>query len=101
MQKVNLKIASIVLLLLFTQNLGIQLWIHDHFHEKISSTASDTNLKVDCHCLDDVFTPMSPSFPLEVAVLIKSFTHIRYEYVEYFISAQKNFHSLRGPPQGA
>jgi hypothetical protein len=99
MQKVNLKIVSFFLLVLFMQNMGIQLWIHNHFHEKVATTTSATNLKVDCHCLDDMFMPMSPSSSLEVAAIIKSFIHIRYEYTEYFISAEKDFHSLRGPPQ--
>ncbi len=99
MRKINLKIASVVLLLLFVQNMGLELLVHNCLHEGNSANTAAVQFKVHCSCLNDVFTPMSPSTQVEVALPEKHFEPLRDHYTAYFVSAEKHFTCLRGPPQ--
>ncbi len=100
-KRIRVQLISVFLLAIFLQKMGLELWVHDEFHVGKSNNTATEKVKINCCCLDDVFTPMSPSSAIEVPVVVMVFIHPTYEFTEYFISAEKDFHSLRGPPRAA
>ena len=102
MRRFNLKITAVLFLLLLIQNVGLRLWLHDALHESNFSkqaTANTTHLTTACSCLDEFFTPIFPAEHIEVEKPEKLIQSVSNIYAEYFTSVQKDFHSLRGPPQ--
>src|SRR5579863_9792402 len=67
MQKLNARIVSIFLILIFFQNMGLELWLHNWLHETTVTTSVSTAPKgkatlqhqqVRCNCIDDALSPL-------------------------------------------
>jgi hypothetical protein len=72
MRKVNLRVISFLLILIFTQKLVLGLWLHDWLHEPRGNRswvlAKDGKAcpefqPVKCHCIDDALMPLIHSNP--------------------------------------
>ncbi len=99
MRRKNVKIISLYICLVFLQNLGLQLFVHEALHEsKIKERSGEFSYKISCSCLDDSFTPISSTPLCEVPKPHESVVTIFIESSEKFVSLQKEFTSLRGPP---
>ena len=97
------KIATLLLILVFTQKMGMGLYLHNWLHaNKPHATAttplSNDELKYACSCINDFTAPLTettvqelpqPPAAIYVPVAVPAITlPVVYKY----------FHSLRGPP---
>ena len=97
------KIATLLLILVFTQKMGMGLYLHNWLHANKSHTAVSTPLSNDelryaCSCINDFTAPLTettvqelpqPLTVVYVPVSVPSFT---------LPVVYKHFHSLRAPP---
>jgi hypothetical protein len=105
MRRLNVRIVALALVLVFTQKLGLRLWIHHWFHETRALSASH-DTKVDklqsiCDCIDDFLMPLTGGVSIEMPPPIRSVHVIHVAYIPLFSAAEKPFSSLRGPPAPA
>ena len=68
MRRMNVRIIALALVLVFTQKLGLRLWMHHWLHEtKALSTSKDAHLdKPNCDCIDDFLMPLTNSDIIEL-----------------------------------
>jgi hypothetical protein len=97
------KIATLLLILVFSQKMGMGLYLHNWLHaSKSHSTAStplsNDELKYACSCINDFTAPLTettvqelppPIVAVHVPVAVRAFT---------LPVVYKHFRSLRGPP---
>jgi hypothetical protein len=107
MQKLNIRIVSFFLILIFCQKMGLELWLHNWLHETTVTTAigsapkgkaSLQHQRVRCNCIDDALSPLMeadvvdydapPQLPMRLVPTV---------YISW-LSADGEFSSLRGPP---
>jgi hypothetical protein len=105
MERLKKKITAILLIIAFTQKLGLGLFVHAWFHDNTFGLTSDpkspvTHLQqVRCTCIEDAMVLFTGS---TAAILIK--TQIKYflnfsNPLHFFYSSDRTIHySLRGPP---
>ena len=103
MQKLNIKLIAFSLILVFTQKLGLRLWLHDFLHAHSISHSSLRGFHFDpspqkCNCIEDLMTPMSPAERIEACVRISSFFSITNIELSFFYPVTFYVISLRGPP---
>jgi hypothetical protein len=92
-------------LLIFFQQIGGGLFIHNLLHTKneVAQTAADKNagsdeIKFGCSCVDDFLVPFigtGEPLALQSPLIRVSFTAV---YVERIYTSSIFFSSLRGPP---
>src|SRR5580704_9560259 len=67
MRKANLRMIALAFILIFSQKFGLELWLHNLFHEfralhSYSFSSKDgpgmEQLQVKCSCLEDTFMPL-------------------------------------------
>lgn len=96
------KIAATFLLLVFTQQAGLRLWMHDWFHEsktaqtRLFQHASHVQLK--CNCFDDAMMPLLGSPTFTIPPPIRVYATLTAPDQSPILSAEKIFYSLKGPP---
>jgi hypothetical protein len=102
MLKKRLPVIAFVLLLAFTQKLGMQLWLHQWLHTKVHDFSSKENtgnqLQLKCYCLDDTLMPAEPSASINIIVPATSYSLILSSPQRVLYVGEKQFASLRGPP---
>lgn len=97
------KIATFLLILVFSQKMGMGLYLHDWLHtNKIHSTASSPlsseELSYACNCINDFTTPLTET---ELQVLEEPHQTVSAPEavpVATLAVVYKYFHSLRAPP---
>ncbi len=105
MKRLKKKIAAVLLIIAFTQKLGLGLFIHAWFHENTFGLTNDlknpgTHLQqVRCTCIEDAMIPFAGS---TASIIIHSPVKYFFNYCNSFrvsfSSAKKIYYSLRGPP---
>lgn len=104
MHKFNVRIIAVLLLLVFTQGMGLRLVLHNTLHtgtvKQTTTTTSTaaTNIQLACDCLDEALTPILHEQPYELQVPEKTFAVILQQHQVFLPRFAKIFHSLRAPP---
>jgi hypothetical protein len=107
MQKVNVRIVSLLLILVFLQKLGMELWVHDWLHETniahlIIPAAKGKPVvqhhKVICNCLEDAMMPLVEAKAIRCEPVSVRLTTIFVAHYSSYLSGDKEFSALRGPP---
>lgn len=107
MQKLNVRIVSFLLILIFFQKMGLELWLHNWLHETIITTSVNTTPKgkaslqhqrVKCNCIDDALSPLIEADVVDYDAPAQA--SMRLVATAYFswLSAERELSSLRGPP---
>jgi len=94
--------AVITLLLIFSQKIGVGLYLHEWLHVKEvpAEKSGDTKSSISkaCHCVDDFqipFTNATENFDFAQAVVFNS---TYFFYLPEFLTRPVSTTSLRGPP---
>lgn len=96
-------IMALFLMLVFSQKMGMSLYLHNWLHavKSHSNTAtpvSGQEIKFACGCINDFTVPLTEtSFP-EITVPFITINRPVAEPVYTFPAVYKYFHSLRAPP---
>jgi hypothetical protein len=102
MRRLHPKIIALLLLLVFTQKMGLRLWMHHWVHESralhnaAAPNAASVHLK--CDCIDDAMMPMVGSSLIALDVPVQAAVVLPATYLPPFSAAEKVFYSLKGPP---
>ncbi|HTB25540.1 MAG TPA: hypothetical protein VK711_09215 [Puia sp.] len=105
MGRLKKKITAVLLIIAFTQKLGLGLFIHAWFHENSFGLTNDpkntgTHIQqVRCTCIEDAMIPYAGA---KASIIISSPVKYFFNYCNpfrvLFSSAKKIYYSLRGPP---
>jgi hypothetical protein len=102
MRRVHPKILAFILLLVFSQKLGLRLWMHAWVHESraVHSTAipNAAAVHLKCDCIDDAMMPLVGSSVVAFEGPIQEAVVMPTAYLPPFSAAEKLFFSLKGPP---
>ena len=105
MRRLNIRIVAIALILVFTQKLGLRLWMHTWLHETRALSASHLpavdKLQTNCDCIDDFLMPLTGSPIIEFPQPTLTFHIISTAFITRLAAAEKHISSLRGPPAPA
>lgn len=105
MRSLNKFVVAVFLLFIFTQGVGLRLWMHYWFHEsgvaKTTGLSSSAELKAKCECLQDATTPLQAAAAPSLAPV--PVTYISTVAANHFAvhSIERIFSALRGPPIAA
>jgi hypothetical protein len=102
------KITAIILILIFFQKSGFELYLHNWLHQNknhASSTLSSHALSTTqpkCSCIEDALRPLTASTGIiEIKIPEKYFSSFFNCYYSSISSVIKIFYGLRGPPAKA
>jgi hypothetical protein len=101
MQKRRLQIIAFVLLLAFTQKLGLRVMLHNRLHaaaQQNNQNNSASYFQVQCDCLDEALVPLDNPILSELPAPVTELIPLHNNYSVHLLSAIKIFRSLRGPP---
>jgi hypothetical protein len=105
MKGLKKKITAVLLIIAFTQKLGLGLFVHAWFHENTFGLTNDpknpvTHLQqVRCTCIEDAMIPFAvATASVIINTPVKYFYNYGNPFRVLFSSSQKIYHSLRGPP---
>jgi hypothetical protein len=107
LQKLNARIISLLLILVFTQKLGLELWLHNLLHETttIHAIASGDKGKpavahqaFQCSCLEDALMPFTETAPFIAVPAPKQLIAVFFNSYSFLSAADREYSSLRGPP---
>ena len=102
MRSLHPKIIAIFLLLVFSQKLGLRLWMHHWFHETKTAQSSkfpcSEKKQVRCDCIDDALMPLTGSPFITVSITIQKYIVLLAAYNSPFSDTEELFYSLKGPP---
>jgi hypothetical protein len=105
MESLKKKITAVLLIITFTQKLGLGLVLHAWLHEKTFVLTSDTKnpvthlQQVRCTCIEDAMIPFAATTAsVIISTPVKYFFNYNNPFRVLYSSAQKIYHSLRGPP---
>lgn len=102
MRKFNTKLLALLLVLVFSQKLGLRLWMHHLLHESTEQKSSlpySQQIQLKCDCVDEALMPFTETPSFIVAIPEREVEQIIYNYPLSFSSVTKLFCSLKGPPQ--
>jgi hypothetical protein len=97
------KVATLLLILVFSQKMGMGLYLHNWLHTSSSHSTAATpltseELKNACSCINDFTAPLTetgvPELPQPVTVLNAPLALAVYNLPAVY----KYYHSLRAPP---
>jgi hypothetical protein len=103
MRRLNVRIVALALVLVFTQKMGLRLWMHHWLHETRAISASKNTvvdkLQPNCDCIDDFLMPVTGSDLVELPPPVRQ-VHavITAAYIPPFSAAEQRLSSPRGPP---
>jgi hypothetical protein len=96
------KIIAIFLLLVFTQKLGLRLWMHHWFHEsrvaRSHSDPSSEKLQLECNCFDDAMMPLVESEVFTVQAPATTYITLTTAPLTPIPARDEVYYSLKGPP---
>jgi hypothetical protein len=102
MRRLHPKIIALVLLLVFSQKMGLRLWMHHWIHESRSLHGSTVpnaaSIHLKCDCIDDAMMPLLGSSLIALDVPTRKAIILPAASLPPFSSAEKLFYSLKGPP---
>ena len=105
MEKLKKKITAVLLIIAFTQKLGLGLFVHVCFHENAFGLTNDPKnpvahlQQVRCTCIEDAMIPYAgTTASIIISTPVKYFFNYCTSYRVLFSSAKKIYYSLRGPP---
>lgn len=113
LRKLNARILALVLILVFTQKLGLGIWMHNWLHETGVSQGNVLHgtrvlkgqllpdvekLNANCHCIDDFLVPLVETPVITPTVPEREFYSLPCVYRSSFSAFTYSFASLRGPP---
>jgi len=102
MRRLHPKIIALLLLLVFTQKMGLRLWMHHWIHESRAlhgvGTPNAASVHLKCDCIDDAMMPMVGSSLIALDVPAQTAVALPVAYLPPFSAAEKVFYSLKGPP---
>ena len=107
MQKLNARIVSFFLILAFSQKMGLELWLHNWLHETtVIASAGPTqkgkpvlqHQRIKCSCIDDALMPLTEPDLVDYTPQQRPFIDIFSPTYISWLSIDKEFSSLRGPP---
>ncbi len=102
MRRLHPKIIALVLLLVFTQKMGLRLWMHAWVHEsRVPQSTTVPNaaaLHLKCDCIDDAMMPLVASPMIALEVPMQEAVSMPAAYLPPFSDAGNLFFSLKGPP---
>lgn len=93
------KCTAILLLVLFSQKIGVGVYLHNWLHNstaKESPAAANTSLH--CNCIDDFSTPLTTTDTEITIPALSVYNEQHFYFQRSFTSFQKIYHSLRAPP---
>jgi len=97
------KLTTLVLILVFSQKMGMSLYLHNWLHSSTQHTTSSKpitsqEIQFACGCINDFNLPLTetsvPELQAPVMVVQKPHTEQVYSFPAVF----KYYHSLRAPP---
>lgn len=104
MRRLNLRILALALILVFTQKMGLRLWMHRWLHETRPLSASHLptldQWQPPCDCIDDFLMPLTESTVIKIQQPVRTFHIIDASYCAAIHPADVPHASLRGPPAG-
>ena len=102
MRRLHPKIIALVLLLVFSQKMGLRLWMHHWIHESRylqgSTVPNAASIHLKCDCMDDAMMPLLGSSLIALNVPVQKAIVLPAPYLPPFSAAEKLFYSLKGPP---
>ncbi len=105
MERLKKKITAVLLIIAFTQKLGLGLFVHAWFHENTIGLTNDpknpvTHLQqAKCTCIEDAMIPFAGSTAsIIIHSPVKYFLNYCNCFRVLFSSVKKIYYSLRGPP---
>jgi hypothetical protein len=110
LQKMKRRIVSLLLILVFSQKLGLELWVHHWLHETTvpGSVASAEkgkpnlqHLPLKCNCVEDSLIPLIESDIPVYSCTRPHLTIVIFPAYNSCLSGDVEFSSLRGPPASA
>lgn len=100
------KLTALLLILVFSQKMGMSLYLHNWLHAPKQHTAeskpiSSQEIQFACGCINDFTLPFTettvPDIPVPVTVVKQVYATPVYAIPAVY----KYFHSLRAPPKSA
>lgn len=101
MRKRNLHIIALLLILAFTQKLGLRVLLHNKYHAaiKLDNTGGTASYyQVQCDCIDEALMPFSKAADVLVPQPEKGYVALHVSFRISLSSAIKIYRSLRAPP---
>jgi hypothetical protein len=105
MKKLKNKITAILLIIAFTQKMGLGLFVHAWLHEKSIGLSADCKnsaahfQNVKCSCIEDAMIPFTNNTSAILIISpVKYFFNFNNPLHFFYSSASKIYYSLRGPP---
>ena len=105
MKRLKNKITAILLIIAFTQKMGLGLFVHAWLHEKSIGLSSDPKNPVahfqngKCSCIEDAMIPFTGSTAaINIISPVKYFFNFNNPLHSFYSSESKIYYSLRGPP---
>jgi hypothetical protein len=95
------KCIAIILLLVFSQKIGVGLYLHSWLHTntcKQSTPAAGSVIKLSCNCVDDFSTPFSDPVAATESFVEEHYQRFIAAYKPSASIASRFFYCLRGPP---
>jgi hypothetical protein len=103
MRKHNLRLIAFLLILVFSQKLGVRLWLHEWLHAQAATihcpdATHYDRLPLKCDCIDDLMMPMSGVHFIEFVPPGKEYIAFIAACPSPVFSPNRHIPSLRGPP---
>jgi hypothetical protein len=100
------KLTTLLLILVFSQKMGMSLYLHNWLHatkqhSATSSPLSGQEIQFACGCIDHFNLPLTETTVPELQVPVTTVHHAFAEPVFSVPAVSKYFHSLRAPPVAA
>jgi hypothetical protein len=101
-RRFSVRIIAFVLILTFTQRLGMNLWVHHWYHEAKGPIARDDSDQAQwqsrCDCVDDAFMPLVAADPFVFNTTRTSYESLTVPYLPRLSSIAPLVINGRGPP---
>jgi len=102
MRTLNKYVVAVFLLFIFTQGVGLRLWMHYWFHEagvaKSAGISASAEVKAKCECLQDATTPLQGAVAPVLAPVPVTYIAVSAAAPCPLHSIERIFSALRGPP---
>jgi hypothetical protein len=100
----TIKVIAFVLVLVFSQRLGLTLWMHHLYHEGPRAQALKAQKsglpqwEVHCDCFEDAFMPMDQAYTFVYHAPMVGYLVLETVYKPATVYMVTLYSNLRGPP---
>ena len=101
MHRRHSKILAILLLLVFSQQAGLRLWMHHWFHEGAAPSkiaAASEKFKILCDCFDEAMLPLQETPIFALSIPLRPSTALATDRSFSIPARDRIYCSLKGPP---